>query len=561
MTTLLATVALLSSCAGRLKPLDARYVKVDPQPLEVRGGKVPADITITFPAKWFAKNAQVRITPVLRYAGGEAWGSTTALQGINVRGNAQEVAYSNADRVTLHTEFDYKPEMKKSDLYLTFKAKVGRKEVRLPDVKVGEGVLATEAIASHHYVTPAIAPDAFQRIIKQAYDANILFLIQQAGLRPTELAKQEMKDWKGVVKSADITPNQKVDIEVQAYASPDGPIDLNERLATQREKNTTDYLRRELRRNDVDAPLAAHYTAEDWEGFRELVEKSDIQDKDLVLRVLSMYNDPVQREQEIRNISAVFNQLADEILPQLRRSRLIANVQIIGKSDDEILAMTKSNPRGLTVEELLYSATLVDSPAEKQKLYTLTSQLYPNDPRPWNNLGVLAYQRGEYNEAAKQFAKANQQASIHGETLQEGFLNTGLIAMSKGQVAEAEQLFGQAGDVPELNEALGYLYIKQGKYNDAARALREVPTNNGVLAQILNKDYNQAMTLLEQVKNPDAQTYYLKAIVGARTDNRAVVEEGLKQALAINPSLAYEIAKDREFLKYMNHSFFRSLVK
>ena len=550
---------VLSSCAS-LKPLESRYVKVTPQPLAVKGGKVPATITIDFPAKWFHKNAELKITPTLRYQGGEAWGTTTMLQGEKVRGNATSVMYDTGSKIQIYTEFVYKPEMQKSDLYLTFTARINGREKTLPPVKVGEGVIATENLASYRYAIPAIAPDKFQRIIQEKYDADILFLIQQAQLRAQELGKASIKEWKGIVKNADETPNQKVAVEVQAYASPDGGLELNEKLAEQREKNTTKYLKQQLSKEKVSAPVTAHYTAQDWEGFRELVEKSNLQDKDLVLRVLSMYPDPEVREREIKNISSVFKQLADEVLPQLRRSRLVANVEIIGKSDEELERLGKEAPNRLNVDELLYSAVLYPTDAEQQQIYQTATQLFPNDPRAYNNLGVLAYRSGDYVQAEKYFAQAAQR-KVNGTPIQETLYNHGLMAMSKNDIVGAEQLFGLCADVPLLPDALGLLYLKQGRHNEAAQALQNTPTNNGVLAQILNKDYNKALELLGKIPAPDATTHYLKAIIGARTAQRNLIEQGVKQAVKMDPSMAINISRDREFARYNNETYFLQALK
>lgn len=551
----LTSAILVSSCAS-LKPLDARYVKVDPQPLEVRGGKIPTNITINFPSKWFHRNAEVRIIPTLRYQGGEAWGTTTTLQGDQVRGNGTVIPYREGGKASIYTEFLYKTQMQKSDLYLSFVTRINGKEKPLPSIKVGEGVVATETLASYRYASPAIAPDKFQRIIREKYNADILFLIQQANLRVQELNKSSVKEWKGIVKSADITPNQKVAVEVQAYASPDGGYNLNEKLAAQREKNTSEYLAKQLKKENVNAPLSAHYTAQDWEGFRELVEKSNIQDKDLVLRVLSMYPDPEVREREIKNISSVFKQLADDILPQLRRSRLVANVEIIGKSDEELAHLGVYEPNRLTVDELLYSATLFDKDSDKKKIYEAAAQIFPKDPRAINNLGVLAYRTGDYDKAAEYFSRAADMRTDDGTQVQATLYNQGLLALREGNVQGAEEFFGRAGDVPELSSALGLLYIHQGKYAQAAEALHRTPTNNGIIAQILHKDYSQALHLLEQNPAPDATTYYLKALIGARTSQPTLVEEGIRKALKRDPSLALTINNDREFAKYAAEPFF-----
>ena len=553
---LLAAILAFSSCSNKLKPLAEEYIKAEPQPLEAIGGKVPVTINATIPAKWFNKKAVVTITPVLRYQGGEAWGTAYTYQGEKVKGNNQVIPYKEGANVTMKSSFTYKPEMKKSELFLTFDAKIKNKTVKLPDVKIGEGVLATSALADAATANAAIAADKFQRIIKEAHDASIMFLIQQAELRSKELKKDEISDWKDLVKNADEAPNQNVAIEIQAYASPDGGVELNTGLAERREKNTDKYLAKELKKMKVDVPVDAKYTAQDWEGFQELVSKSNIQDKDLVLRVLSMYSDPEQREQEIKNISSVFSTLADEILPQLRRSRLVANIEIIGKSDDEISALAKNDPKALNVEEILYAATLTNNDAEKTAIYNKASELYPNDYRTWNNVGMMAFRAGDLAKAEQMFNKAN---SVKNNP--EANMNLGLIALTKGDQAKAQQLFGSASGVAELSEALGVLYLEQGEWAKAANSFGSVKSNNAALAQILTKDYNKASQTLNAVPNSDAITSYLKAIVAARTNDANGVVSNLKAAIAKDGSLKKEAAIDLEFAKYATNSDFAALVK
>ena len=553
---MLAAILTFSSCSNKLKPLAEEYIKAEPQPLEAIGGQVPVTINATIPAKWFNKKAVVTMTPVLRYQGGEAWGTAYTYQGEKVDGNNQVIAYKEGGNITLKSSFTYKPEMKKSELYLTFDAKVKNKTVKLPDVKIGEGVLATSELADAATANAAIAADKFQRIIKEAHDASIMFLIQQANLRSQELKKDEVTEWKDLVKNADEAPNQNVAIEIQAYASPDGGVELNTGLAERREKNTDKYLAKELKKMDVDAPVDAKYTAQDWDGFQELVSKSNLQDKDLVLRVLSMYTDPEQREQEIKNISSVYSTLAEEILPQLRRSRLIANIEIIGKSDDEITALAKNDPKALNVEEILYAATLTNDNAEKTRIYNEASKLYPNDYRTWNNVGMMAFRAGDLAKAEQMFNKAN---SIKNNP--ESNMNLGLIALTKGDKAKAQQLFGSASGVTELNEALGVLYLEQGEYAKAANSFGAVKSNNAALAQILTKDYSKASQTLNAVPTPDATTSYLKAVVAARTNDANGVVSNLKDAIAKDASLKSEAAIDLEFAKYATNADFTSLVK
>ena len=551
----LAVIFVLASCAGNLKPLSEQYVKADPQPLEAIGGEVPVTISITYPAKWFNKNAVVTITPVLRYATGETWGTAYSYQGEKVKANNPTVAFGNGGNVTMRSSFKYKPEMKKSELYLTFDAKIKNKTVKLPDVKIADGVIATSMLADAATANPAIGADKFQRIIKEAHDANIMFVIQQAELRARELNKREITDWKDLVAAANAASNQNVALEVSAYASPDGGLKLNDALAAQRETNTRRYLESELKRRQIDLNVDAHYTAQDWEGFQQLVSQSNLQDKDLVLRVLSMYRDPEEREREIKNISAVFKSLAEEILPQLRRSRLIANIEIIGKSDQEISQLAQSNAGALNVEELLYAATLTNNDTDKEAIYTKASQLFANDYRGWNNIGMQRFYAGDLVKAEELFTKAN---SVRNNN--ESNINLGLIALTKGDRARAEQLIGSASGVPELGEALGVLYLLQGDYAKSVSSFGASKTNNAALSQILSKDYSKASQTLNTITRPDATTDYLKAVVAARTNDTNAVIENLRAAFAKKPALKREAALDIEFAKYATNAAFASLI-
>ena len=426
----------------------------------------------------------------------------------------------------------------------------------MPEIKIGEGVVATSELADAATATAAIAADKFQRIIKEAHDANIMFLIQQANLRASETNSDAIKEWKELVKNADEAPNQNVAIEIGAYASPDGGVKLNTGLAERREGNTSKFLAKELKKMKVEIPVDAKYPAQDWDGFKELVSKSNLQDKDLVLRVLSMYQDPETREKEIKNISAVYSDLAETILPQLRRSRLTANVEIIGKSDEEISALAKSNPSELNIEEILYAATLTTNDAEKMAIYTKASELYPNCYRTCNNVVMMAFKAGDLNKAEQMFNKSN---SVKNNP--EANMNLGLIALTKGDQAKAQQLFGNAAGVNELSEALGVLYLEQGEWAKAANSFGSVKTNNAALAQILVKAYSKASQTLHAVANPDATTAYLKAIVAARTNDANGVVSNLKNAIALDKNMAKEAAIDLEFAKYATNSDFQALVK
>ena len=550
-------VALFSSCSKKMGELSADYFTVTPQVLEAVGGKVPATINGKFPEKYFNKKAVVEVTPVLKWNGGEAKGQPATFQGEKVEGNDQTISYKMGGSYTMKTSFDYVPEMAKSELYLEFKATIGKKVVTIPAVKIADGVISTSELVNNTLgnANPALGEDAFQRIIKEKHDANIMFLIQQANIRSSEL--KTAKEFNKEVANVNEAANKKIsNIEVSAYASPDGGVSLNTTLAENRENNTTKMLNKDLKKAKIDAPIDAKYTAQDWEGFQELVSKSNIQDKELILRVLSMYQDPAQREQEIKNISSVYKTLADEILPQLRRSRLTLNYEIIGKSDEEIAKLASSNPSELNIEELLYAATLTNDPAKQEAIYTQATKQFPNDYRAYNNLGKLAYQAGNIDKAESYFKKA---ANVNASP--EVNMNLGLVSLMKGDKAAAEAYFGKAAGTKELGESMGNLYIAQGQYERAVNSFGDSKTNSAALAQILAKDYNKAKNTLANVERPDAYTDYLMAVLGARTNNSSMVTSSLKSAVAKDSSLAKKAATDLEFAKYFTNADFMSIVK
>ena len=555
-TLSLTALVILSSCGAKLRPLTADQAKAEPQPLELVGGKVPGTVHLTFPAKWFPKNAELTVIPVIRYQGGEKWGAETTFQGEKVQGNERVVPYREGSNSTVTFSIPYQPAMAKSELYLSFKGKQGKKIVPLPDLKVGDGVVATEALATIAGVTPMTAPDGFQRIIQEAYDANIMFQIQQANVRPTELNKDEVQEWQNTVQNANETTNQEVSVEVQAYASPDGGQELNEKLSASRERNTTSALKGRFKKEKLqDVAIDAHYTAQDWEGFKELVEKSDFQDKDLVLRVLSMYPDPEQREREIKNISSVFSKLAEEVLPKLRRSRLVANVKIIGRSDEEIQKTLKEYPSALSVEELLYAATLIDDPQQQENIYKITVQKYGNDYRAYNNLGSIYLQRGDYATAKSWFERALQKKDNA-----ESKVNLGLLALNDGDVAKATSLIAQGSTLPGVGQVLGYLYLSQGDYAKAETTYGDYASNNAAVAQILNRNYSKALATLSAVAKPNALTEYLRAIIGARTNDASSAVAALQKAVALDPSLRTQIANDLEFAGLRGRADFAAIV-
>ncbi|MDE5811894.1 MAG: hypothetical protein K2H61_06290 [Muribaculaceae bacterium] len=539
----------ITGCSKKLNNFQADYFNVNPNPLEVVGQRVPATITAHIPAKFFLKNAEVTVTPYLVYEGGETAAQSYKFQGEKVRGNATVVAYDHGTTLTIPAVYNYQPEMIQSELELGFQVTQGNNQYVLPRVKVADGVIATAAIASAETVKGALAPDRFQRIINEKYAADIRFLINQSNLRQSELNSNEVVALNQTIAEANAAPDRQIEeINISSYASPDGKRDFNERLAENREQATSAYLKNQLAKDRVTefGELTAQFTAEDWEGFQRLVAASNIQDKELILNVLSRFKDPEEREQQIRNLSSIFDQLADEILPQLRYSRITASINVIGKSDEEIEQLYVSNPNALSVDELLYCATLTSDPAKRLDIYKTTAKIYPNDYRAINDMGIMQYALGDYAGAKSSFNSAAKLAPQAAEPQ----MNLGLVAMKDGDFRAANQKFGNAAGLEELNDALGTYYLLTGDNTSAVKAFGSAKSNNAALAQILAKDYSKAKSTLGGINNPDATTYYLLAILGARTNNENMVTTNLRQAVRLDPQLAKRARKDIEFKNF-----------
>ncbi len=545
-----ASAFVLSSCSKLGKLTDENFTVI-PTPLELVGGEVPATINGTFPVKYMKKKAVVTVTPVLKYEGGESVGQSATFQGEKVEGNGTTVSYKMGGVYAMKSSFTYEEPMMKSDLYARFDAKLGNKTVSIPEVKIGYGVLATSNLLSRCNINGATAPDAFQRIMEQKQEANIKFLINQANLRASELSTVSIKDLGKILR--EINDNEETralqNIEVSAYASPDGKLSFNEKLAEKRQNVSADYLKKELKKIKMNADVDTKFTAEDWDGFQELISKSNLQDKEVILRVLSMYKDPEEREQQIRNMSEVFTDIKESILPELRRARLIVNYEVIGRSDDQILAQFSEDPSKLSVEELVYGANkLVTDGATRQQWNQTIAQQYPSDYRALNNMAQQAIANGN-SEQAKSYLK---QASSINNNAAEVNTNLALLALKDGDIAAAERYLAKGSGSDTFKEVMGNLNIAKGNYTQAAADLAGVKSNSAALAQILAKDYTSAKNTLASIKNADAITSYLQAILAARIGDASTVTSALASAIRQDASLAKRAANDYEFVKYAN---------
>ncbi len=554
--SLIAAAVVLASCNKTLP--NPEQITVNPSPLEKVGNKVNAEITGTFPEKKFAKKGVLVVTPVLKYDGQEALGEPVTYVGEKAKENGKTVNYKNGGKYMQSCSFDFVPAMMQSELYLRFEARVGKKVIEIPDLKIADGVRVTDELAQAKDNKTATTPDKFQRVIQELTEADIKFLIQSAELRSSETKSASVKDLQAALKEAKDNEKKEINkIEVAGYASPDGGMDLNEKLAQNRQKAAANFLKKDLKKNKVNNEIQANITAEDWDGFQKAMENSNMQDKDLVLRVLSMYSDPEEREAQIKNLSSVYGTIADEILPALRRSRLLLTIDLIGKSDDEIRELAKNDPAQLSVEELLYAATLTEDKAEKMAIYQKAADLY-NDYRAWNAMGQLYFESGNYAEARRCYAKA---LDIQPNDPDVNY-NAGLAAMADGDLAKAEEYFGKAaGTKANLSAAMGTLYTKKGDYAAAKKAYGDNATNNAAVQQILDEDYAAASKTLDAVKEPNATTAYLKAVVGARTNDKDAVYANLKSAIAQDANLKARAARDIEFAKFAEEAEFQTIVK
>jgi len=546
-------MALLTSCGQVVAP---EQFSVNPNPLTVVGNQINAQINGTFPVKKFNKKAVLVVTPVLKFNGTEILGEPATYVGENVKENGQKVSYKQGGKFSQTASFDFVPEMAECELFLRFEAKNGKKVVDIPEVKVADGAITTAKLADAKCLNSVVTADRFQRIIQEIQEADIKFLIQQSTLRGSETSAQAVKDLQAAIKDANEDTKKAINkLEVAGYASPDGGLELNTKLANARQENAQKFLAKQMKKDKVSAEIASEITAEDWAGFQKAMEESNIQDKNLVLNVLRMYSDPEEREAQIKNLSAVYKNIAEDILPALRRSRMILTVDLIGKSDEEIVALFNSDPAQLNVEELLYAGTLIE---DKKAVYAKVTELFPQEYRGWNNLGMAYFAEGNVAEANRCYAKALQLNANNADVN----YNAALAAMADNDLSKAEIYLGKAaGTQGDLAAAQGTFYTIKGDYAKAKAAYGNNANNNKAVQQIIDEDYAGAKKTLNAVANPDAKTAYLLAVVGARTNDRDAVYSNLKVAVAKCSKMKERAQKDIEFAKFVEDATFNAIVK
>lgn len=562
-----AVMFLMSGCSGLNKmKKNAADIKfsVTPEVAEMHGGNVDVSIDARFPAKYFSKKAVVVATPVLKTPDGVIEFKPVTMQGEKVTANNKVINFKSGGKMVYKGVVPYTKGMRLSELQMRMEASQGSKKVVFDPIKLADGVVSTPALVMGKEAQPIIATDKFQRIIPESYKADVHYKINSATVLKAEKNSDQMADIKAKVEAANAKENYKLrGVKVSAYASPDGELDFNEKLAGNRSKTATKFFKSELEKLEIakadqDSFFNLMSTAEDWNGFKELVSKSNIQDKELILRVLSMYNDPAVREKEIKNISAAFTELAEQILPQLRRSQFVVNVDVVGKSDAEISKLAANNPGALGLEEILYAATLTEDVKAQNAIYKAAADKFPKCYRAWNDLGMTYAQLGQFDEAKKAI---NKSASLYGKS-PIVLNNQGVIALANGDFEKAEGLFrSAAGAGKEVDYNMGIVNVKKGNYSQAVNNFGSSCLFNAALAQTMNKDYSKALKTLDCIESGCVMTDYLKAVVFARQGKADNMFKALEAAVSAKPELKKLAATDVEFGKYFADSKFKSIIK
>ncbi len=549
-------VVLAFACSSPNKMLknaaQVRY-NVTPDPLEMKGDSVDVSVSVVYPAKYFNKNAVMVLTPVLKSESATVAYPEVTLQGEKVQGNGGVISAAGGS-YTYTGKVPYQDALLKSELMIQSKVSVKSKSVNLPEVKIADGVLATASLLKNE-AQPIEAMNQFKRSEVLTSESEIVFSINNATVQSKELSKQGIKDMKTFAKNAsdDSTMSLK-GVSIVGYASPDGPEDGNESLAKNRQAAAEKALK-----SSIKASFEANYTAEDWDGFRMLMESSSIQDKDAILNILSQYSDPVVRESEIKKMGTVYKEIADEILPQLRRSKIVVSAEKVGKSDTVLLAAGRGKSDvALTEDEYLFAATIAENADDAEMILKNGASSLSNSWKIVNNLGCVQMDEGKFDDAQASFARADELSD--GDKAVKN--NMGVLAVKQGDLAKGFEYFEIAqGAGPEVKYNMGTVKVKEGDYPTAVEMFGSNKTFNAALAKLLAGDVDGALSVANEIEEPDASVDYLKAVIGARQKNYDMIMNNLKSAIDKDAAFKDRAKKDLEFADFSDDSAFEALVK
>jgi len=570
----------IAGCNGFSKMIkDANKISytVTPNPLQDNGDSVQVNISVKYPAQYFAKKAVVTVTPTLKFSDGKTQPlKTVTLVGEAATGNGTKIGYKDGGSLNYTDKVAYNPSMKMDELDIN--ANLTNKKKDFPGVKIADGTITT-ALLLQNDDKLVMAKDNFQKTIPEKDTTHIYYVISQSTVRPAEMSSEEMKKFKAFMQMGMMQGFQWDGFDISAYASPDGETDMNQHLAEDRAKSaikammemfkgkmeveTTDAKgKKEKTKIEMDPKLsdAGTYkvgtTGLDWDGFKALVQASDSKDKDLVLRVLGMYTDHDQRMKEIKNMSSTYTWLADKVLPKLRRAIIIINAQKKSRTDAQLSQLATTHPDSLSVEELLYAATLTTDMNTKLSIYMAAEKQNPNDWRCANNVGYVEMMQNKLADAANEFQKADKLAPNNAAVQN----NLGVVARWKGDRTGALAYFKKAGS-PEATYNTGLVDIQMGDYAGAAGSVGSNNTFNAALAKLLNGDANGAKSTLDAANDNSAWGFYLRAIICARTSDKAGVVSNLKTAINKDASLKSQAQSDCEFVKLKDDADFKAAIQ
>ncbi|MBN8703559.1 MAG: hypothetical protein J0M08_10870 [Bacteroidetes bacterium] len=559
---------LLAGCNGlgkMVKNAPKVTYEVSPKPLEMHADSVKVTVSGKYPAKFFAKKATVVITPTLKYQGGEKTLKPITVLGEAAEGSGTKVSYANGGSFMYNDKIAYTPEMAKSELFVKATGSMKSKTKDFPEVKIADGVVATPLLVKSDEKAIA-AKDKFTKTVPVTTTGSIYYTVNQSTVRPNEMSNTEMKAVKAFIAEGVAKGYTFKNANVSAYASPDGEQTLNADLAQDRAKSGMKAMMGVFgdKKNKVEAATAESFysivtTAEDWEGFKKLMEASSIADKDLILRVLTMYSDLDIREREIKNLAKTYEEVSNEILPKLRRAVITINGEQNSRTDDQIAKLSTTTPDSLSVEEVLYAANLTTDMNTKLSIYKAGERLYPNDWRCINNVGFIYLMQNKVGDAQAQFEKANKLVTANPIVLN----NLGATARLKGDKKAAMDYYKSAsGAGSEVEYNMGIINIMNGEYAAAVTNFGSTNSFNAALAQVLNGSANNALAIIDNSPEKDmAISYYLKAIVGARSNNNDLMINNLKSAINKDSSLKAKAKDDCEFLKYRANADFKAIVE
>ena len=529
------------------KEIEAMGLEASPEPLILRGDQVELEVTGRFPAKYFGKKVSVEATPVLTWEGGSASFESEGFQGEDAAGNFTVVPFESGKSFSYSSSVPFDPAMEDAaELAVVISGTQGNKSATFAPFVVGAGVITTQLwVQADDQFIPV--EDNFQRVITYTEEVTVNYSVNSSTVRSGELRDADWKALKELIQlSVDTDSVTITGVRIEAYASPEGEITLNEDLASDRANSAAASMTREMKRKKLTADEAFYDLVpkgEDWQGFKSLMQASDIEDKNLILRVLEMYSDKNKREEEIRNIAKTYKAIEKEILPALRRSQVVVSYDVEGYTDEELMDYCMSMPDSLTADELLYAATLFADLNDKLTIYQSAARVHANDFRGYNNAGWCLAQMGRMNQAGEVFQQA-----LELERNKAVVNNVAALTRQNGDIDGAMKLLNEAaGAGPEVGYNKGIILIQKGDYASAISNMGRVSSVNVALAKMLNGDAAGAKTALENADDDSAVASYVMAVACARLNDSAGVKNHLGEALAKDPNLRQKAEKDLEF--------------